>query len=51
MRQEKVVKGRWQTLSNAEKFFTIVVALSLVGGFSLLALEASGLAILPRFLG
>jgi len=51
MRQEKVVKGRWQTLSNAEKFFTIVVALSLVGGFSLLALEASGLAVLTRFLG
>ncbi len=32
MRQEKMVKGRWQTLSNAEKFFTIVVALSLVHG-------------------
>ena len=51
MRQEKGLKGRWQTLNNAEKFFTIVIALSIVGGFSLLALEASGLAMLTRFLG
>jgi len=51
MRQEKVVQGRWQALSNTEKFFTVVVALSLIGGFSLLVLEASGLAMLLGFLG
>ncbi len=51
MRREKVVLGRWQALSNAEKFFTVVIALSLVGGFSLLALEASGLVMLPGILG
>ena len=51
MRQEKVAKGRWQALSNTGKFFTVVVALSLVAGFSLLALEASGLVVLLGFLG
>ncbi len=51
MRQEKVVQGRWQTLSIAEKFFTVVIASSLVGGFSFLVLEASGLVMLPRILG
>ena len=51
MRQEKVAQGRWQALSNTGKFFTVVVALSLVTGFSLLALEASGLVMLLGFLG
>jgi len=51
MHQGKVVQGRWQTLSIAEKFFTVVIASSLVAGFSLLVLEASGLVLLPRFLG
>ncbi|MFQ5996855.1 MAG: hypothetical protein ACE5KP_04445 [Dehalococcoidales bacterium] len=51
MRQEKVARGRWQSLSNAEKFFTVVLALSLVGGFGLLALEASGLVTLIGILG
>jgi len=47
MRQEKVAKRRWHLLSGAEKFFTVVIMLSLVIGFSLLVLEASGLEILP----
>jgi hypothetical protein len=51
MLQEKVARGRWQALSNTEKIFTVVVTLSLVGGFSLLALEASGLVTLLGFLG
>ena len=51
MHRERVAKGRWQTLNNAEKFFTIVIALSIVGGFSLLAIEASGLTMLTGFLG
>ena len=51
MRQEKVAHGRWQALSNTEKIFTVVVTLSLVGGFSLLVLEASGLVMLPGILG
>ncbi len=51
MRQEKVVKGRWQALSNTQKIFAVVIALSLVGGFSLLVLEASGLVMLPGILG
>ena len=51
MRQEKVVRGRWQALSNTQKFFAVVIALSLVGGFSLLVLEASGLVMLPGILG
>ncbi len=51
MRQEKVASGRWQTLSNAGKIFTVVIVLSLVGGFSLLVLEASGLVMLPGILG
>jgi hypothetical protein len=51
MRQEKAVQGRWQALSNAEKFFAVVIALSLIGGFSLLVFEASGLVKLSGFLG
>ncbi len=51
MRQEKEVPGRWQALSNAEKFFAVVIALSLAGGFSLLVFEASGLVMLPGILG
>ena len=51
MQQEKIVQGRWQALSNAEKFFTVFIALSIVCGFSLLALEASNLVTLPGFLG
>ncbi len=51
MRQEKVMQGRWQALNGAEKVFTVVIALSLVGGFSLLALEAIGLVMFPGFLG
>ena len=51
MHQEKVVHGRWQALSTTEKFFTIAITLSLVGGFSLLALEVSGLITIPGFLG
>ena len=51
MRQEKVVRGRWQALNSTEKFFTVVIALSLIGGFGLLALEASGLAMLRGILG
>ncbi|HUU65650.1 MAG TPA: hypothetical protein VMW37_06040 [Dehalococcoidales bacterium] len=46
MRPEKVAQGRWQALSSTEKIFTVVVTLSLIGGFSLLALEASGLVTL-----
>jgi len=51
MRQGKVEQGRWRALSNIEKFFAVVIALSLVGGFSLLVLEASGLVMLPGILG
>ena len=51
MQQGKVVQGRWHALSNAEKFFTVFIALSLACGFSLLALEASNLVALPGFLG
>jgi hypothetical protein len=51
MCQEKVVPGRWQALGNAGKFFAVVIALSLIGGFSLLVLEASGLVMLPGILG
>ena len=51
MRQGKAVQSRWQLLSGAEKFFTVVIASSLVVGFSLLALEASGLVTLPGILG
>lgn len=51
MRQRKVVSGRWQSLSSAEKFFTVVIASSLIGGFGLLVLEASGLVTLPGILG
>ena len=51
MRQEKVVQGRWQALSNIEKFFTLLIVLSLGSGFSLLALEAIGLVTLPGILG
>ena len=47
MHQQEVIRGRWHILSNAEKLFTIVIVLSLVIGFGLLVLEASGLAILP----
>ena len=45
--QQEVIRGRWHVLSNAEKLFTIVIMVSLVIGFGLLVLEASGLAILP----
>lgn len=51
MHQEKVVQGRWQALSNTEKFLTVVIALSLIGGFGLLALDATGLVILRGILG
>ena len=51
MRQEKVVRGRWQALNNTEKFITVVIALSLVGGFGLLALDATGLVMLCGILG
>ncbi len=51
MRQEKVVRGRWQALSNTEKFLTVVIALSLIGGFGLLALDATGLVMLCGILG
>jgi hypothetical protein len=51
MHQGKVVKGRWQTLNIAEKFFTVVIASSVVGGFVLIALEASGLVALLGILG
>ena len=51
MQQQKVVKGKWHTLSNAEKFFTIVIVLSITSGFGMLAMKASGLAMLTRFLG
>jgi len=46
MHQEKVVQGRWQALSSTEKFLTVVIALSLIGGFGLLALDATGLVML-----
>ena len=51
MQPRKVVPGRWQALSSAEKFFTVVIASALVGGFGLLILEASGLVTLPGILG
>ncbi|MBA7638855.1 hypothetical protein ES703_46511 [subsurface metagenome] len=51
MHQEKVVQGRWQALSNTEKFLTVVIALSLIGGFGLLALDATSLVILRGILG
>ncbi len=51
MRQEKVVRGRWQALSNTEKFLTVVIALSLIGGFGLLALDATGLVMLRGISG
>ena len=51
MRQEKVVQGRWQALSNTEKFLTAVIALSLIGGFGLLVLDATGLVMLRGILG
>jgi len=51
MHQEKVVQGRWQALSNTEKFLTVVIALSLIGGFGLLALDATGLVMLRGISG
>ncbi len=51
MRQEKVVRGRGQALNNTEKFLTVVIALSLIGGFGLLALDATGLVMLRGISG
>ena len=51
MQQREIAQGRWHVLKNAEKIFTVFIALSIVCGFSLLALEASKLVTLPGFLG
>jgi hypothetical protein len=44
-------KGRWQAASFPEKFFAVLIMLSLIVGFGWLFVQATGLSALLGFLG
>ena len=51
IKAESIGKGRWQTASLLERFFAIVIVLSLISGVGVLFLQATGLTALLGFLG